>query len=425
MQGNLKQIQLPEVLQFISMGKSSGLLTVKGPTQETTLMIRSGRIINSSSLERQRRLGDLLVHRGILKRSVLTQVLNLQRTIESDKRLGQILVERDIIQESTIREVLRLQLEEEIWNLFGLEEGEFRFEQAADDKLGEASVQIDIEPLLLEGTRRQDEWRKMVRTIPSDRLIPTIKKPAADAEHRFKLAPQEWRVLAQINGRFPIRGVVNRSGMGRFEVYQVLCEFLRRGIVTIKKQDSAEVELPHALAAAQPAAAAKGGFGGLLSIFGGNKREESTAKLTFVTPIGGLAYFVTKLAEVALQTKEFKATTDDQFLLERAWTEFLIGFPKADLVIVEHNSIHTEELEHFLRLFEFGEAAQDCYEDSLEALSQLLDFVYRTFAARVGDKIAQKTVKELIDEVASRATYTYGSDFKLSERISMILRIAA
>ena len=58
------------------------------------------------------------------------------------KRLGEILIERDIITEAQIREVLRLQLEEEIWNLFALDEGEFsdgvvpRGKQAKDGPRG-------------------------------------------------------------------------------------------------------------------------------------------------------------------------------------------------------------------------------------------------------------------------------------------------
>jgi len=228
MQGNLKQIQLPEVLQFISMGKSSGKLTVSTrDSVETTLMIKSGKIINSTALERQRRLGDLLVHRGILRRSVLSQVLSLQRTVESDKRLGQILIDREIVSANTIRDVLKLQLEEEIWNLFGLDDGEFRFEQVDEDKLGDANLQIDIEPLLLEGTRRQDEWRKLVRLLPSDKMIPIANLPK-DRDKKFKPTPAEWKVLAQLNGRFNIRAIVNRAGMGRFEVYQILAEFIRR-----------------------------------------------------------------------------------------------------------------------------------------------------------------------------------------------------
>lgn len=436
MQGNLKQIQLPEVLQFISMGKSSGLLSIRDKNGlETTLTIRKGKIINSSALERQRRLGDLLVHRGILKRSVLGQLLSLQRTVESDKRLGEILVERDVVSQDTIREVLRLQLEEEIWNLFGLEEGDFHFETAEDEKLGEATLQMDIEPLLLEGTRRQDEWRKIARLLPNDRMVATISLSPLEAEpeDRLRLKPAEWKVLAQINGTFPIRAIINRSGMGRFEVCQILSSFIQRNIITIR-EDNPEKVAASSSAINTPVGAALAGSskgGGVGSFFsrltGGTaiKREERGDRLSFVSPIGSLTHFINQMTEHFLALREMRVQPGDQLLAETIWPELLVSFPKADPIQVRRNTVNCEKLEKFLKLFEFSEATQDCYEDSVEALCQLLDALYKSFASRVGEKNAARSVRELLDDIGPRVAHTYSPEFKLNERVQSVLRFAA
>ena len=428
MQGNLKQIQLPEVLQFISMGKSTGLLTVKdGAGLETTLMIKGGRIINSSALERQRRLGDLLVHRGVLKRSVLAQVLALQRTVESDKRLGQILVERDIIQEAQIREVLRLQLEEEIWNLFGIEEGEFRFEQVAEEKLGEASVQIDIEPLLLEGTRRQDEWRRIVRVLPSDRLIPAIKAPAKDSSAKVKLDPREWKVLAQVNGRFPIRAIVNRAAMGRFEVYQIITVLMQRGILYIvddKKAAQNGASAPEAPKPVvnQPAAAAAKGMTGLLSIFSSKSKDEKSERPTCVSPVGVAAWMSNRLLESYLSARELKPLPGDSTMLLPLWKDLLISYPRADVIVIEGNRVSADRMEAYIKHFEFGEATQDSYEDCLEALLQLANGIYRLFAQRLGERAAAKIARDVLDE-AAKITHQFAPEFKIADRAQAILRL--
>ncbi len=436
MQGNLKQIQLPEVLQFISMGKSTGLLTIKDRAGvETTLTIRRGKIINSSALERQRRLGDLLVHRGILKRSTLTQVLAIQRTAESDKRLGQILAEREIVPDETIKEVLRLQLEEEIWNLFGLEEGEFRFETIEEERLGDATLHMDIEPLLLEGTRRQDEWRKIARLLPSDRMVPALS-PAVISQtddEKIRVHPAEWRVLAQINGLFPIRAIINRSGMGRFEVYQILAGFLSRDLIVIKKEDAANSdEKPGAASApaptAMPATASARGVGGFLSRLtggGGGGKQERAEILAFATPVGSLAYFINRMAESFVQMREFKGQPGDNRLAEMFWPDLLVSFCKADMLSVHNNVVNADYFEKFVRMFEYSEATHDCYEDSIEALCQLLDALYRVFAQRVGDRPAVKAVRELLEDIAPRVSHSYNPEFRLDERIQHVLRIAA
>ncbi|MEO8376633.1 MAG: DUF4388 domain-containing protein [Candidatus Sumerlaeota bacterium] len=434
MQGNLKQIQLPEVLQFISMGKSTGLLTIHDhENNDTTLTIRRGKIINSSALERQRRLGDLLVHRGILKRSVLTQVLALQRTAESDKRLGQILAERDIVPDETIRDVLRLQLEEEIWNLFGLEEGEFRFETIDDDRIGEASLHMDIEPLLLEGTRRQDEWRKIARVLSSDRLVPAVRAGfvANGDDDRFRVHPTEWRVLAQINGIFPIRAIINRSGLGRFEVYQILAGLLNRNVIEIKKEDAADAsrsaQLPATLSSATAPSTSMRGVGGFLSRLtgAGGKGSERQEILAFTTPLGSIAYFINRMSEGFFGLREMKPQGDDNRVAEMIWPDLLVSYCKADMIKVSGNQVNADYIEKFIKMFEFNEATRDCYEDGVEALAQLLDAIYRVFAGRVGERAASKLIRDLLEDIGPRVTHTYNPEFRLDERVQNVLRLAA
>ena len=435
MQGNLKQIQLPEVLQFISMGKSTGLLSIRDKEDnDTTLTIRRGKIINSSALERQRRLGDILVHRGILKRSVLTQVLALQRTAESDKRLGQILVERDIVPDETIRDVLRLQLEEEIWNLFGLDEGEFRFETIDDDRIGEATLHMDIEPLLLEGTRRQDEWRKIARLLPSDRLVPALRAGflANTEEDRFRVHPAEWRVLAQINGKFPIRAIINRSGLGRFEVYQILAQLLNHGVIEIRKEDAADAShtTPHipppSPAAAAPSASMRGVGGFLSRLTGsGSKGSERQEILSFTTPLGSITYFINRMTDGFFALREMKPQGDDYRVAEMIWPDLLVSYSKADTIRVTGNNVNADYVEKFMKMYEFNEATRDCYEDGVEALIHLLDSMYRVFAARVGERAAAKLVRDLLEDIGPRVTHTYNPEFRLDERVQSALRIAA
>lgn len=432
MQGNLKQIQLPEVLQFISMGKSTGKLSVRDSEgHATTLMIRQGKIINSSALERQRRLGELLVHRGILKRSVLAQLLSIQRTVDSNKKLGEILVERDIIKEETIRDVLRLQLEEEIWNLFGLEEGDFKFEQAETNVLGEALLEIDIEPLLLEGTRRQDEWRKIIKLLPSDQLVVGLRdiRQLGNAVKEMKLSTSEWNVLAQINGKIPLRGIINRSGMGRFEVYRILFDFMNKKLIYVKDPQQLKAESQRISQSksseANPQQATRG-VGGFFSILtGSGKREEKGSQNEFLSPIGSLSTFANRLTEHVMSLREWKPQDGDKTLIEDTWRELIVNFTKADLLEVRGNTVNPRSFETYLEYLEFGEAAQDCYEDSVEALLQLIDALYRIFGARVGERPAARSVKEILDDMGSRVRHRYGTDFKLDERIQGVLRIAA
>jgi len=437
MQGSLTQIQLPEILQFLSMGKGSGILTLSRGGHEITLFVRNGKIVNSSSIERQRRLGELLIQRGILRRSTLSEVLALQRTVESDKRLGQILVERDIVKEQTIREVLRLQLEEEIWNLFAWEEGEFKFEAAEGSKLGDSIVEIDIEPLILEGTRRMDEWKKIQKTLPDDMVVLTIKQLDDSFKRDLKLSPSEWRVLAQVNGRFTIRAIINRAAMGRFETFHILYGFVRKGILVQKVAPKPNIGGPDApaptssLPKAAPEEVAKSGVGGMLSslLKGGSAAVKSTTSgkgtMEFVSPAGVLAAFVNEVVASFLETKEARSGTQEKNFLQRMWRDLVMTFTRADLITVENNRLNADTLELYFGYFEFASPIQDTYEDTMEGLFHLLDAIYRMLASRLGERQATKLVREVLSHMSPKVRLRYGDSFNLEERVQNVLKLAA
>ena len=432
MQGSLAQIQLPEILQFLSMGKGSGLLTLSRGGLEIVLHVRNGRIVNSSSIERQRRLGELLVQRGILRRSTLAEVLKLQRSVESDKRLGQILVDRDIVKEQTIREVLRLQIEEEIWNLFSWEDGEFKFEHVDASKIGEPLVEIDIEPLILEGTRRQDEWKKIQKMFPNDGVVLTVKKLDDSFKRDIKLTPTEWRVLSQVNGHFSIRAVINRAAMGRFETYSILYNCLRKGLVIIKPPSTAlrPVEMPAAEApkpVIEDVSSVRKAGAGIFSIFSGAARKVtgSGEPMDFATPAGALAAFITAAVEQFYASKDKHGTDADRYFLDKLWNDIMMLYTRADLISVENNRVNAEKLESFFAAFEFSPHILEPFEDSMEALFSLLDGAFRQFAMRLGERQATRIVRDLLGQLGPRIRLRYGAPFNLEERVSSALKLAA
>lgn len=436
MQGSLSQVPLPEVLQFISMGKPSGILQLRLGSNEISLYIREGRIINSSSLERRRRLGDLLVNRGLLKRSELARLLTVQRTVESDKRLGQILVERDIVSEETIRETLRLQLEEEIWSLFAWSEGTFAFEAVEPGKLGDAIVSIDIEPLILEGTRRHDEWRQIIQVIPTDAMVLQVNPVGDDFERDISLRPEEWRVLAQVNGRCTVRAVVNRSNMGRFEVHRILAQLMQGGLVSPVaapaegSESKEDADLRHRLEEEVRNASerAKAGAGSLISrVMGGARKAAGGGKgaREYLSPIGLLAAFTNDLCARMMDAKEYTAQAGDEELLARIWRELVQAYTKADLVEVEGNRLDVSAIERAFAECGFAEVVDEPYEDTLEGLINLLQTAFRLLGQRLGERNASRIVREALDDYGPATTVKHRGPFPIAEKVQNVLRLAA
>lgn len=434
MQGSLKQYPLPEVLQFINMGKSTGLLVLRGEDgNEVSLSISNGRIVNSSAIERRRRLGDLLVHRGLIRRSDLKRLLHVQRKIESDKRLGQLLVERDLVSQQTITEVLRQQLEEELWKLFAWEDGDFAFQNTTEEELGEARVMLDIGPLILEGTRRNDEWQRIRQVFPSDDIVLRIREVPEDFNRQLKLKPTEWRVLSAVNGRLSLRGIVNRATFGEFEICFILAQFLRAGLIEIVEDPVADdPSATGSFPKGRPAGdgtpivgdrpKAGGLLGGLMSLGRGDRRDGANRhSVECVSPLGAVAVAINELVEHAFEILRDSIQTSDRRLLEDLWRDLSQTYVRADLVRVKGNRVDVSALEAWLVACEFRETLDDCYEDSLEGLTALVEQAWKRLQSRLGDRNAAKVARETSEALEASIVVKNRGPFSIGERLRPIL----
>jgi hypothetical protein len=426
MQGSLEQVPLPEVLQFISMGKSTGVLTLKQGGNEVTLSINQGRIINSSAIERRRRLGDLLVHRGLVKRSELRRLLALQKSVESDKRLGEILVERELISQQSISDALRLQLEEELWTLFGWGTGEFVFEPRTEESLGPPIVQIEIGPMIIEGTRRNDEWQQIRQLIPHDGLVLRPRAIFSDNKLNLKLRPAEWRVLSHINGRFTVRAIVNRSTMGNFEVQHILYQFLRDGIVELVPARGGNGAASSAKGNAPAGSGEKGRSSGILGGLLGKSDKAGRSggqAMEFISPLGLLAHFASELFGDALGSKEYQTATRsfERSLLGQRWLLVSQGYTRADLVEVQGERLSARRMEAVLAACDFAELTEECYQDAWEALVNTIRVIHSDLRQSLGESATARIVREVVARF-DVATVRYHGPFSIKEHLAPMLK---
>jgi hypothetical protein len=440
LEGSLKAFSLPEVLQFLSMGKMSGHLHLDREGNSVVLSIKAGRIVNSSSLARSRKLGEMLVHRGLLKRRDLEDILGLQRTLQNEKKLGELLIEQQLVREEDLQRAIRHQLEEEVWDLFSWEDGQFRFEHGDEDSVEDA-VLIDIEPLLLEGSRRQDEWARIRRTIPEDSIVFGLCPLTSDEWPDLTPSKAEWEVLSSINGKLSVESIVNRCSLGRFDTCHILEQFLVSGLIhPVDPQHSAEARMNEAKVETAPEASARAvqlanfcgmdsagkRLGGLFGARGrGNSRFNGDGPIEMVAPISQICAVVTAFANQALAQRDFNPTPEEQQILQAVWNQVLMNHPRADLVRVGGNVADPTPLEEFIVGSDFSPVVQECHEESVDAMIRTLKVVYRVAAQRLGERAVQKILQPLLDVVESRTTVQFGAPSDLAGKCARTIGVAA
>jgi len=443
LEGALRAFTLPDILQFLSMQKLTGILIIWREGYTIELIIKEGKVVNSSTLDRPRKLGEMLVYRGFMKRVDLLDVLNAQKGLDRGKLLGQILIERELVSNNTLKEVLKLQLEEEIWELFSWKDGEFKFEHRKDIDTSNILVEIDIEPLLIEGSRRQDEWAKIIRNVPNDTIVLTVQPLPESFESELSLSENEWVVLSLVNGFFDVASIVDRTGLGKFETYRILNTFITADLVKTKPldkvekdlmRDSAPTGIVRSLRNVRPTDAAghegslyasspRKGLGSLFSR-GKQSREMTSIQLDFISPLGAIGFYVNSLYESLITSEGFSPPKEEGSLLCSMWRKLLMHYPMADMVCISNGRINVKPLEMIIQWEnDISKVLQECFDDSFAALTQLTQYLYQMAVERLGDKSATRIASGILSDFVANIRYKHSRNYELRSWVQEILKI--
>lgn len=163
--GNLRTMDLPEILQWISTGRKTGTLHVERRSVHKKIVFKDGVIHSSTSNDPRESMGQFLIRDRHVTEEQLFRALLRQET--EGRLLGAILVGDGVLGEEALRRTLESKAEETIYDLFLWPEGKFEFKdgELPDNIL--VHVEMGVTSVIMEGIRRVDEWRRIKEVFPS------------------------------------------------------------------------------------------------------------------------------------------------------------------------------------------------------------------------------------------------------------------
>jgi hypothetical protein len=230
--GNLKTMLPGDLLQWLSLGQKTGTLVVRSKSVEKKIFFKQGRVISSASNDPRDYLGQFLISHGFISEQELMKAMEVQQ--QSGILLGKILVMIDVIPEPDLLRLMRLKAEEEIYDIFLWQEGEFRF---LDDELPTMEMiplQVDVTGIIMEGTRRVDEWSRIREVIPHDVMIPIVAKTIPLEE----LSDVERTIVNAIDGKRTIAEIELEARASLFVVCSTLNQLARDGFIRMTEPGS-------------------------------------------------------------------------------------------------------------------------------------------------------------------------------------------
>jgi len=229
--GNLRTMDLSEILQWISQGRKTGALHIDRRSIQKRIFFKSGVICSSWSNDPRESLGQIFVRERLLTEEQLFGALN--RWEKEQRPIGQILMGDGVLTEEQIRNALRVKAEETIYDLFLWPEGKFEFKAGETPGEGMIVTELDVTSALLEGARRLDEWTRIHKAFPS---LTTPFKVTAPAS--AKLEPPEAQFMELAGKGLTLPAIALEIRRSDFDAAEIALQLHIRGLITPERTDA-------------------------------------------------------------------------------------------------------------------------------------------------------------------------------------------
>jgi tetratricopeptide (TPR) repeat protein len=229
--GNLKTMDLAELLQWVTLGRKTGSLTFIKNKSKNHIYFKGGQIISSRSNEPTKQLGHFLLFQGKLTETQLKRALEVQQQTRSI--LGKVLVQEGFVTSQGLHAALEERTREVIYDLFLWEDGFFHFTENGYDPNELILIQLEMNAVIFEGVRRKDEWSRIRKVFPSNDVILGIC-PGMDLKS-IALSPVQRKLLFHISLGKPISEIILEVHGSEFLVSFALFELHENRIVEVRQ----------------------------------------------------------------------------------------------------------------------------------------------------------------------------------------------
>ena len=235
-EGPLRELSIHDVFQLLDLAQKTGILRVTSELRQNggTVYFDQGAVVAAEIQSNPHLLGSVLLRSGKVSESDLARARDMQASGDS-RRLGEILIAVGAVPRKELERQVRAQVEEVIFELMGWSEGYFSFSESPLDHVpAQASLRIPTGALLMEAARRIDEWSRIESMVPHLGVVPRLVAPEGAETAPMDLLPNEWEVLAAVDGARDVRVLADAVGRSDFDVARTLYGLASAGIVVIE-----------------------------------------------------------------------------------------------------------------------------------------------------------------------------------------------
>lgn len=235
LKGNLRDFSTTQLLNLINLARKTGTLSIQSNGDSAQMSFREGKLIYAFlGAEEENHLAQILHNAGKLSEDQ-ARIIQARAKGTSDKQLGHMLIQRGHITQNDIIQSVRQNVLDTVYKLFTWADGIFRFEANTLPSPGHITIPIDLESVIMEGSRRLKEWEILQEELPNlDICLRFTDRPDARLQN-INLTVEEWRVVSFVNPRNTMRQIARANNLSDFEIRRIIYGMLQAGLVEIIK----------------------------------------------------------------------------------------------------------------------------------------------------------------------------------------------
>ena len=239
LEGTLESFTLPDIFQLLAFTKKTGCLKLERNGASGRVYFDDGEVYYALSSGGRLALGRRLVGAGEVDTAELRAALDKQRELADDGeglRLGQILLDQGAIDQDTLETFVREQIQDAIFDLMRWDDGNFSFDSESDDATVDEPIELSVtvENLIMEGSRRLEEWENVKKKIPSMDAVVAMQPRPGEGEVEVNLRPEEWQLLTLVDGQRTVGDLVDIYGQGEFSTCKLLFGLVGAGLLEVR-----------------------------------------------------------------------------------------------------------------------------------------------------------------------------------------------
>lgn len=261
LKGNLSVFSTTQLLNLINLAKKTGTLHIyegietgssltlgdgqttipelKPGDQKAEVTFKEGKLLYASMKDKSSDLTSVLQKSGKLN-DEQARIIRERGKNHSDKALALMLINANYVSKQNIVQSIQSHTVDIVFDLMSWSAEPFEFDEKAPMPQDRIIVPINLENVIIEGSRRIHDQKKLEEELPNLDFALKFREAPGEKFKDIQLSTAEWRVVGFVNPKNSIRQIAKACNMTDTEIRRVVHALREAGLVELVKPVGAD-----------------------------------------------------------------------------------------------------------------------------------------------------------------------------------------